>query len=104
MLRTIFFFTAFLFVCFAGLLYTAGNARGFTERTQFFLLNVIVYSGLFTASCALLDFVINVGIALVRRKERARVPAFGFLIMGAAAFILSGAAALIMVFTNGNIE
>jgi hypothetical protein len=103
MLRPVFFFTAFLFVCFAGVLYVAGNVRGFTERTQVSLLNIIIYSGLFTAFCALLDFIFNMGATIVNRNGHKRVPSFVFLILGLLAFVLSGAAALIMVLTTGNI-
>jgi hypothetical protein len=103
MLKSVFFFTAFLFVCFASVLYVAGNLRDFTERTQFFLLNVIVCAGLFTAFCTLLDFLFNAGAALVKRKERSRRRSFIFLIIGVVAFIFSCVAALIIAFTRGNI-
>jgi hypothetical protein len=102
--RNAFFFTAFLLVCFASALYIAGNARDFTERTQFFLLNVIIYSGLFTAFCALLNLAVNVGATLATGKKCVTASSFVFLILGAVSFILSAAAAFVMVLTKGNIE
>jgi hypothetical protein len=102
--RTVFFFTAFLFVCFASALYIAGNARDFMERTQVFLLNVIIYAGLFTALCALLNLAVSAGAALTTGKKRIMVSSFVFLILGAVSFMFSIAAALIMVLAKGNIE
>ncbi|MDR1256396.1 MAG: hypothetical protein LBJ86_01460 [Spirochaetaceae bacterium] len=102
--RKLFFFTAFLFVCFASALYIAGSALDFTERTQFFLLNVIIYSGLFNAFCALIDLAVSASAALSTGKKRILASSFVFLILGAVSFILSAAAAFIMVLTKGNIE
>jgi hypothetical protein len=103
MTRRAFFFAAFLFVCFASALYIAGNARDFTERTQFFLLNAIIYSGLFTALCALLNLAVSAGSALAADKKRVPASSFVFLILGALSFMLSAAAAFVMVLTKGNI-
>jgi hypothetical protein len=103
-LRAVFFFTAFSFVCFASVLYVAGNARDFTEKTQVFLLNAVAYSGLSVALCALLNFVFNACFTSVKQKKRISAPPFIFLIFGALSLIFSGVAATILAFMKGNIK
>ncbi|MDR2795438.1 MAG: hypothetical protein LBB47_01855 [Spirochaetaceae bacterium] len=94
----------FSLVCFAAALYAIGNWRNFTEKTQFLLLNIILYAGLFLAVCALFDFVFNAGFTLLKQKKHIPLKSLVFLILGLAALIFSGIAAAILVLTTGNIE
>ena len=101
--RRLVFFTLFSLICFASALYVIGNERNFTGKTQFFLLNMILYAGIFLASCVLLDFVFNAGLALLEHKKYIPFKSFAFLLLGIAGFIFSGLAAAILVLTTGNI-
>lgn len=83
--------------------YAAGNYRNFTEKTQVFLLNMVLYTGIFLAVCVLLDFVFNAGFTLLKQKKHIPPESFVFLILGFVAFIFSGLAAAILVLTTGNI-
>jgi hypothetical protein len=99
--RRLLFFTLFSLVCFASALYAIGNKLNFTGRTQVFLLNMILYAGLFLAVCVLLDFVLNTGFILLKHKKHISVKSFVFLFLGIVAFIFSGLAAAILVLTAG---
>jgi hypothetical protein len=83
-------------------LYAVGSIRNFTEQTQFFLLNVILYDGLFIAVCVLLDFVFSAGFMLLKHKKCIPPESLLFLILGLAAFIFSCVAAVILVLAKGN--
>jgi predicted permease len=101
-IRRLIFFTLFSLVCSAAALYVMGAVRNFTEKTQFFLLNATLYSGLFFAVCVFLDFVSG-RIFMLRDKEK-RIPRkfTGFLILALIAFMFSGMAAAIIALTKGN--
>jgi hypothetical protein len=99
--RRLLFFTLFSLVCFAAAFYVIGNKQNFTGRTQVFLLNTILYAGLFLAVCVLLDFVFNAGFMLLKHKKHISVKSFVFLLLGLVAFIFSGLAAAILVLTTG---
>jgi hypothetical protein len=107
-IRRLFFFTLFSLVCAAVVLYAAGGIRNFTEKTQVFLLNTILYSGLFFAVSVFLDFVLGEGFAFLHGKNgkngKKSMPleSFFFLLFGLIAFIFSGAAAAILVLAKGN--
>ncbi|MDR2660175.1 MAG: hypothetical protein LBC27_09370 [Spirochaetaceae bacterium] len=103
-LKTTLFFTAFLLVCFAALLYVLGNVRGFTDRTQFFLLNTILYVGLFTAFYTLLNLVFKAGFTIVKHKNHIHARSFVFLLFGMISFIFSVIAAAILVLSKGNMK
>jgi hypothetical protein len=103
-LRTVLFFTGFSFVCFAVFLYALGSTLGFTDRTCFFLLNAILYAGLFIAFYTLLSFVFRTSLIIVMHKGRIKASLFIFLLIGAVSFIFSAAAAIILVLSKGNIE
>ncbi|MDR2445237.1 MAG: hypothetical protein LBD44_04820 [Spirochaetaceae bacterium] len=102
-MRRLLFFTLFLLLCFASALYVIGNERNFTVKTQFFLLNMILYVGMFLAVCVMLDFIFNAGFALLKQKKHIPSKSFVFLLLGLVAFILSGLAATILVLTTRNI-
>jgi hypothetical protein len=101
-IRRLLFFTLFSFVCAAAALYAAGGIQGFTEKTHIFLLNAILYSGLFLAAAAFLDFVLGQGFTLLRDKKNLPLKSFFFLLLGLAAFIFSGVSAAILVLAKGN--
>jgi hypothetical protein len=101
-IRRLLFFTLFSFVCAAAALYAVCGIRGFTERTQVFLLNTVLYSGLFFAVSVFLDFMLGEGLTLLRDKKSMPLKSFFFLLLGLIAFIFSGAAASILVLTKGN--
>jgi hypothetical protein len=98
--RRLLFFALFSLLCSAAALYVLGNRRNFAERTQIFLLNVILYAGLFPAVYILFDFVLAAGPALLKHKQGIPLKSFVLLVFGFAAFIFSGLAAAILVLTG----
>jgi uncharacterized membrane protein YhdT len=103
-LRTALFFTGFSLVCFAVFLYALGSSLGFTDRTQFFLLNTILYAGLFIAFYALLSFVFRTSFTIVTHKDRVKAQSFIFFLLGIVYFIFSAPAAVILVLSKGSME
>jgi ABC-type sugar transport system permease subunit len=101
-IRRLVFFTQASLVYAAAALYAAGGVQGFTEKAQFFLLNTILYSGLFFAISVFLDFALSGGLALLRDKKSMPLRSFFFLLLGLIAFIFSGTAAAILTLTKGN--
>jgi hypothetical protein len=81
-----------------------GGFRGFTDKTQFFLLNAILYAGLFTAFYALLDFVLNAGFMIIKHKQHIKLQSIIFLLIGLFSFIFSAAAAAILTLSEGNMK
>ncbi|MDR2803046.1 MAG: hypothetical protein LBB22_02000 [Treponema sp.] len=124
-LRSVVFFPLTALICFAVFLYVLGSLRGFTDRTQFFLLNTIIYAGLFTAIYSFLDFVFYIAFTEITRKYRISPLSFlrvlvtkkrrkfdrvfaekgiTLLFPGLFSFILAGLAAVILVLSKGNVE
>ena len=104
-IRRLFFFPLFSRVCAAAVLYAAAGIRSFTEKTQVFLLNTVLYSGLFFAVSVFLDFALGEGFAFLHGKNGKKsmpLESFFFLLFGIIAFIFSGAAAAILVLAKGN--
>jgi hypothetical protein len=102
-LRPAWFFAVFVMLCFAAALYAIGNVQSFTERTQIFLLKMILYTGVVLFTGIVIDFILNLGLAAAKYDKRFSGKSFVFLLIGIIAFIFSGAAAAILSLGKGTL-
>jgi uncharacterized membrane protein YhdT len=123
-IRSALFLSLTALICFAVFLYVLGHLRGFTDKTQFFLLNTIISAGLFMTLYSFLDFIFYMVFTKVNRSERVSSLSFiralfansrlkcrvfakkiiSLLFLGLFPLILAVLASVILVLSKGNVE